>query len=110
MLNRIVLMGRLTRDPELRKTQSDTPVCSFSLAVILATPSRKMAAMYPPMRENPAQGSARRPAALHRTLAKRMANCHSKKNGEGGQAALPPAHTHTKENKICQTVLSVRNL
>ena len=26
MLNRIVLMGRLTRDPELRKTQSDTPV------------------------------------------------------------------------------------
>ena len=27
MLNRIVLMGRLTRDPELRKTQSDTPVC-----------------------------------------------------------------------------------
>ena len=33
MLNRIVLMGRLTRDPELRKPQSDTPVCSFSLAV-----------------------------------------------------------------------------
>ena len=33
MLNRIVLMGRLTRDPELRKTQSDTLVCSFSLAV-----------------------------------------------------------------------------
>ena len=33
MLNRIVLMGRLTRDPELRKTQSDTQVCSFSLAV-----------------------------------------------------------------------------
>ena len=77
---------------------------------ILATPSRKTAAMYPPMRENPAQGSARRPAALHRTSAMRMADCHSKKNGEGGQAALPPAHTHTKENKICQTVLSVRNL
>ena len=33
MLNRIVLMGRLTRDPELRKTQTDTSVCSFSLAV-----------------------------------------------------------------------------
>ena len=33
MLTRIVLMGRLTRDPELRKTQSGTPVCSFSLAV-----------------------------------------------------------------------------
>ena len=33
MLNRIVLMGRLTHDPELRRTQSDTPVCSFSFAV-----------------------------------------------------------------------------
>lgn len=33
MLNKIVLMGRLTRDPELRHTQSDTAVASFSLAV-----------------------------------------------------------------------------
>lgn len=33
MLNHIVLMGRLTRDPELRHTQSGTPVASFSLAV-----------------------------------------------------------------------------
>ena len=33
MLNRIVLMGRLTRDPELRHTQAGTPVASFSLAV-----------------------------------------------------------------------------
>lgn len=33
MLNRIVLMGRLTRDPELRHTQSGTPVASFTLAV-----------------------------------------------------------------------------
>ena len=33
MLNRIILMGRLIHDPELRRTQSDTPVCSFSLAV-----------------------------------------------------------------------------
>ncbi len=32
-LNRIVLMGRLTRDPELRRTQSGTSVTSFSLAV-----------------------------------------------------------------------------
>ena len=62
------------------------------------------------LRENPALGSVRRPAALHRTLAKRMENCRSKKNGEGGQAALPPAHTYTKETTICQTVLSVRNL
>ena len=33
MLNRIVLMGRLTRDPELRHTQQNTPVATFSLAV-----------------------------------------------------------------------------
>lgn len=33
MLNRIVLMGRLTRDPELRHTQSGTAVASFTLAV-----------------------------------------------------------------------------
>lgn len=33
MLNRIVLMGRLVRDPELRRTQSDLPVASFTLAV-----------------------------------------------------------------------------
>ena len=32
MLNRIVLMGRLTRDPELRRTQSGTAVVSFSIA------------------------------------------------------------------------------
>ena len=32
-MNRIILMGRLTRDPELRQTQSGTPVCSFTLAV-----------------------------------------------------------------------------
>lgn len=33
MLNKIFLMGRLTRDPELRRTQSGTAVASFSLAV-----------------------------------------------------------------------------
>ena len=33
MLNHIVLMGRLTRDPELRRTQSSIPVVSFTLAV-----------------------------------------------------------------------------
>ncbi len=33
MLNHITLMGRLTRDPELRYTPSGTPVASFSLAV-----------------------------------------------------------------------------
>lgn len=33
MLNKIVIMGRLTRDPELRYTQSQTPVASFTVAV-----------------------------------------------------------------------------
>lgn len=33
MLNRIVIMGRLTRDPELRRTGSGIAVASFALAV-----------------------------------------------------------------------------
>lgn len=33
MLNKAILMGRLTRDPELRHTQSNTAVCSFTLAI-----------------------------------------------------------------------------
>lgn len=33
MLNHIVLMGRLTRDPELRYTQSQIPVASMRVAV-----------------------------------------------------------------------------
>ena len=33
MLNKIFLMGRLTRDPELRKTGNGTAVTSFTLAV-----------------------------------------------------------------------------
>lgn len=32
-MNQIVLMGRLTHDPELRRTQSGTAVASFTLAV-----------------------------------------------------------------------------
>lgn len=33
MLNHVALQGRLTRDPELRRTQNGVPVTSFSLAV-----------------------------------------------------------------------------
>ena len=33
MLNKVIIMGRLTRDPELRRTQSGTAVTSFTLAV-----------------------------------------------------------------------------
>lgn len=31
--NKVILMGNLTRDPELRYTPSGSPVCSFDLAV-----------------------------------------------------------------------------
>lgn len=33
MLNKIVLMGRLTADPELKRTQSDVATCKITVAV-----------------------------------------------------------------------------
>ena len=33
MMNRIIVVGRLTRDPELRRTQTDVAVASFTVAV-----------------------------------------------------------------------------
>lgn len=33
MLNKVIIMGRLTRDPELRRTQGGTAVTSFTMAV-----------------------------------------------------------------------------
>lgn len=33
MINNVVLVGRLTRDPELRYTQSNTAVATFNMAV-----------------------------------------------------------------------------
>ncbi len=33
MLNHITIMGRLTKTPELRRTQSGKPVCTITLAV-----------------------------------------------------------------------------
>lgn len=33
MINKAILMGRLTKDPEIRHTSSGTPVCSFSIAI-----------------------------------------------------------------------------
>ena len=33
MVNRVILVGRLTRDPELRRTTTDTAVAQFTLAV-----------------------------------------------------------------------------
>ena len=33
MLNKAILMGRLVRDPEMRRTQSNTAVASFTLAI-----------------------------------------------------------------------------
>ncbi len=33
MLNKVMLMGRLTKDPELRYTSNNIAVCSFTIAV-----------------------------------------------------------------------------
>ena len=33
MYNRVILVGRLTADPELRQTPNGIPVCTFSIAV-----------------------------------------------------------------------------
>ena len=33
MLNKAILMGRLTRDPELKYTNNNMPVCTFTLAI-----------------------------------------------------------------------------
>ena len=32
MLNKVIIMGRLTRDPEIKKVNNDISVCSFSIA------------------------------------------------------------------------------
>jgi single-strand DNA-binding protein len=33
MINRVILVGRLTQEPQMRKTQTGKSVCAFSLAV-----------------------------------------------------------------------------
>jgi single-strand DNA-binding protein len=46
MLNRIVLVGRLTRDPEARSTNSGTNVAQFSIAVDKRTKSEDSSANF----------------------------------------------------------------
>ena len=41
MLNQIIIMGRLTRDPELRRTGSGIPVASFCVAVDRDWPNKE---------------------------------------------------------------------
>ena len=41
MLNKIIIMGRLTRDPELRRTGSGLAVASFSVAVDRDYPNKE---------------------------------------------------------------------
>lgn len=33
-MNKVFLIGNLTRDPELKSTSAGTPVCNFTVAVI----------------------------------------------------------------------------
>jgi len=40
-LNRVILIGNLTRDPELRYTPDGTPVASFTIAVNRAFTTRQ---------------------------------------------------------------------
>lgn len=32
-MNKVILMGRLTRDPELKSTGSNVPLCTFAIAI-----------------------------------------------------------------------------
>ena len=41
MFNKIILIGRLTRDPELRQTQNGTPVATLTLAVDRSFPTKE---------------------------------------------------------------------
>lgn len=40
MINKVILVGRITKDPELRKTQSGASVVSFTLACNRRVPSQ----------------------------------------------------------------------
>jgi len=46
-MNKAILMGRLTKDPELRYTQNETPVCTFTLAVEKYVKDEKQADFIP---------------------------------------------------------------
>ncbi|MHB8157806.1 MAG: single-stranded DNA-binding protein, partial [Desulfocucumaceae bacterium] len=41
MLNRVILIGRLTKDPELSYTQSGTAIAKFTLAVNRSRPNQQ---------------------------------------------------------------------
>ena len=46
-MNKAILMGRLTRDPEMRQTQSGVSVVSFSIAITRGAPAIKIARVKP---------------------------------------------------------------
>jgi len=49
MLNHVELLGRLAQEPEIRYTQSGTPVASFDLAVQVPSKNKDAAPDYIPI-------------------------------------------------------------
>ena len=49
MLNHVELLGRLAQEPEIRYTQSGTPVASFDLAVQVPSKNKDTAPDYIPI-------------------------------------------------------------
>lgn len=101
MLNDTAIMGRLTADPELRRTSTGTPVCSFTLAV-------------------ERDGKPGKTASVPRTLSTvwhgeaRQSSCASS-SARGGwwwpQAACRHAHGRTNTTRLRkETELNATNL
>src|ERR687884_228530 len=84
-INRVVLVGNLTRDPELRHTPSGTAVCSLRLAVN----TRRKDGATGEWREWDAQDGTKRQAV--EIIADSVQFLGGRGDGEGGQNQFVPA-------------------
>ena len=88
-MNSVVLVGRLTKDPELRYTNSQTPVCQFTLAV-----DRKVK-----------QGEDKAADFIRITVFGKIAESSAKYLNKGKQAAvLGRLQTGSYKNKNGETI------